>query len=341
MAITSSVQAFKQSPQIREHTNQILQQTAQQRPDLSPELLDNAKLSDEFIDEVGKMTETQGYDPNMLAALAGNFLDHKASGQGGDNGQGAGEAKKAEKVGDGKPKKAVEAKWEPMIRAGEVIPKQGKLGEVTTKITTYPADEDDKKDDKKAEKARTNKAPSQVQGPQAAAGSQKTGGANQAPKTEQNESARNDEKDEKVEFSQETKEMLNQLHSQGMKTPGLDPNQGGAQTSQESKPVGAAKGAGAGPKKPTVTEKTDELFMPSEGLTQAVKVRERGEIKNGDVILRYRKLDDLPSGSVAILKHKTGKEGLDEYARRIQEGDKVPALSKEQQRQLLEPIAEK
>ncbi|MBS2038297.1 hypothetical protein JST97_25155 [bacterium] len=339
MAITSSVQALKQSPQIREHTQQVLQQTAQQRPNLSPELLDNTRLSDEFVDEVGKISETQGYDPNMLAALAGNFLEQKSQNQGGGDSQPADEAKKAEKVGGNKPKRTIEAKWDPMVRSGEVIPKQGKLGEVTSKITTYP-DDDDKKDDKKADKAKNSKAPSQVQAPQSAAGAQKTGGANQAPKSEQSENAKNDEKDEKVEFSQETKDMLNQMHAQGMKTPGLDPNQGGA-GSHESKPVGEAKGAGGGGKKPTVTEKTDELLMPSQGLTQAVKVRERGEIKNGDVILTYRKLDDLPSGSVAILKNKTGKEGIDEYAKRIQEGDKVPPLNKEQQRQLLDPIAEK
>lgn len=336
MAI-SSVQAFKQSPQIREHTTQVLQQTAQQRQNLPQELLDNTKLSDEFVDEIGKMTETQGYDPNMLAALAGNFLDQKANGQGGGKeGQGADEAKKAEKVGDKKPKTTVEAKWDPQIRAGEVIPKQGKLGEVTSKITTQPAEDDEKKDDKKADKAKNNKAPNKVQAPQAAGGAQKTGGANQAPKTEEAENTKNDEKDEKVEFSQETKEMLNQMHSQGMKTPGLDPN--GA--ANEAKPVGEAKGAGGG-KKPTVREKTEELFMPSEGLTQAVKVRERGQIKSGDVILTYRKLDDLPSGSVALMKNKTGKEGLSEYAKRIQEGEKVPELTKEQQRQLLDPIAEK
>jgi hypothetical protein len=330
----SPVQAFKQSPQIREHTTQVLQQTAQQRQNLPQELLDNTKLSDEFVDEVGKISETQGYDPNMLAALAGNFVDQKANGQGGGtDSQDAGQAKKAEKIGDKKPKTTVEAKWDPQIRAGEVIPKQGKLGEVTSKITTTPPDEDDKK----ADQAKNNKAPNKVQAPQAAGAARKAGGANQAPKTEENDNLKNDEKDEKVEFSQETKEMLNQMHSQGMKTRGMDPNGG---PSSDTKPVGEAK-AGGGGKKPSVREKTDELFMPSEGLTQAVKVRERGQIKNGDVILTYRKLDDLPSGSVALMKNKTGKEGLDEYAKRIQAGDKVPELTKEQQRQLLDPVAEK
>ena len=338
MAI-SPVQAFKQSPQIREHTTQVLQQTAQQRQNLPQELTDNTKLSDEFVDEIGKISETQGYDPNMLAALAGNFLDQKANGQGGGgDGQEAGEAKKAEKAGEKKkPLTTVEAKWDPQIRPGEVIPRQGKIGEVHSKITTHPADEDEKKDDKKADKAKNNKAPNKVQAPQASGGAQKTGGANQAPKTEENDNVKNDEKDEKVEFSQESKEMLNQMHSQGMKTPGLDPNGG---PSSDAKPVGEAKGPG-GAKKPTVREKTQELFMPSEGLTQAVKVHEPGKIKNGEVILTYRKLDDLPSGNVALMKNKTGKEGLQEYHKRIQQGEKLPELSKEQQRQLLDPIAEK
>ena len=321
MAITTPVQAIKQNPQVRERTNQVLQQTVQQRPDLSPELLkDQSKISDEFMDEVGKIGETQGYDPNMLSALAGNFLDQKANQD---------ETKQAEKVGDKKnqPKRTVEAKWDPMIRAGETIPKQGKLGEVTSKITTEPA-EDDKKDEKKS---KGSQAPNKVQAPKAAAAGQK---AQDGPKNDQ---AKDDQKDEKVDFSQETREMLNQMHSQGMKTPGLDPAQ--TQTGgNEAKPVGAAKGGGG---KRSVQEKTDEVFMPSEGITQAVKVRERGEIKNGDVILTYRKLDDLPSGSVAILKGKTGKEGLDEYNKRIQQGERVPELTKEQQRQLLDPIAEK
>ena len=169
MAITTPVQAFKQNPQVRERTNQVLQQTVQQRPDLSPDLLkDQSKISDEFMDEVGKIGETQGYDPNMLSALAGNFLDQKANQD---------ETKQAEKVSDKKnePKRTVEAKWDPMIRAGETIPKQGKLGEVTSKITTEPA-EDDKKDDKKA------KAPNKVHAPKAAAAGQK---AQDGPKNDQ------------------------------------------------------------------------------------------------------------------------------------------------------------
>ncbi len=308
MAITTPVQAFKQSPQVRERTNQVLQQTVQQRPDLSPELLkDNARISDEFMDEVGKIGETQGYDPNMLSALAGNFLDQKAN----QNPQ-QDEAKKAEKVGDKKgPKKTMEAKWDPMTRSGEVIPPQGKIGEVTTKTTSEPNQED-----KKAAPA------SKVQAPQGAAAGQKNG--QNAPKND------GKDKEEQVEFSQETREMLNKMHSQGMKTPGLDQSGG---DSKEAKPVGGGQRS--------VSEKTDEVFMPSQGLTQAVKVRERGEIKNGDVIMTYRKLDDLPSGSIAILKAKTGKEGVDEYNKRIQEGEKIPELTKEQQRQLMNPIAEK
>lgn len=323
MAITTPVQALKQNPQVRERTNQVLQQTVQQRPDLSPELLrDHAKISDEFMDEIGKVGDTQSYDPSMLSALAGNFLDQKAN-----QNPPSEEAKKPGKVEDKKPKVTVEAKWDPMIRAGETIPKQGKLGEVHSKITTEPAEEE-----KKADKAKGGNAASKVQAPQAAAPGPKTG-QNAAPKNDQ---AKDDEKEEKVEFSQESKEMLNQMHSQGMKTPGLDPSQSGG--GDQAKPVEAAKSGGG---KRSVTEKTDEVFMPSQGLTQAVKVRERGQIKNGDVILTYRKLDDLPSGSVAILKGKTGKEGLEEYSKRIQEGEKVPELTKEQQRQLLDPIAEK
>ena len=317
MAITSPVQAFQQSPQLRERTNQVLQQTAQQRPNLAPEVLDDqTRLSDEFIDEVGKMTETQGYDPSMLSALAGNFLDSKAQD----------ETKKSEKVGEKKPKTTVEAKWDPMIRAGESIPKQGKIGEVTSKATTEPPDDDKDQDKAKSQKTNKGEAPGKLQAPKAAAAGQKAGG--NAPKTQE---AKDDEKEEKVEFSQETKEMLNQMHSQGMKTPGMNPDQG---PGDQAKPVGGAK-------QRTVREKTDEVFMPSEGLTQAVKVRERGPIKNGDVILTYRKLDDLPSGSVAILKGKTAKEGLEEYSKRIQEGERVPELTKEQQRQLLDPVAEK
>jgi len=315
LAITTPVQAFKQSPQVRERTNQVLQQTVQQRPDLSPELLkDNAKISDEFMDEVGKIGETQGYDPNMLSALAGNFLDQKAN-----QNREQDETKKAEKVGDKKgPKKTMEAKWDPMTRSGEVIPPQGKIGEVTTKTTTEP----DQEAKKKASPA------SKVQAPQGAAAGQKNG--QNAPKND------GKDKEEQVEFSQETKEMLNKMHSQGMKTPGLDPSQSGP--GNEAKPVSAAQGGGG---QRSVSEKTDEVFMPSQGVTQAVKVRERGEIKNGDVIMTYRKLDDLPSGSIAILKAKTGKEGVDEYNKRIQEGEKIPELTKEQQRQLMNPIAEK
>lgn len=320
MAITTPVQAFKQNPQVRERTHQVLQQTVQQRPDLSPELLkDHSKISDEFMDEVGKIGETQGYDPNMLSALAGNFLDQKAN-----QDPPSEETKKPAKVEDKKPKVSVEAKWDPMIRAGETIPKQGKIGEVHSKITSEPAEEE-----KKADKAKGGSTPSKIQAPQAAAAGQKS--AANAPKN--NDQSKDDEKEEKVEFSQESKEMLNQMHSQGMKSPGLDPSQ--SNTGNEAKPVG--KGGG----KRSVSEKTDEVFMPSQGVTQAAKVRERGQIKNGDVILTYRKLDDLPSGSVAILKGKTGKEGLEEYSKRIQEGEKIPELTKEQQRQLLDPIAEK
>ncbi|MCW5872423.1 MAG: hypothetical protein KIS61_34550, partial [Candidatus Eremiobacteraeota bacterium] len=228
MAITTPVQAFKQNPQVRERTQQVLQQAVQQRPDLSPELLkDQAKISDEFMDEVGKIGETQGYDPGMLSALAGNFLEQKTR----QNPE-SDEAKPVDAKKKG-PKKTTEAKWEPQVRSGEVIPPQGKIGEVTTKTTTEPNDEE-KKDGKKADKA---KGPSKVQAPRGAAGSQKGSGAPDAPKDE-----------EKVEFSQETKEMLNKMHAQGMQTPG---------NSQEAKPAGG------------VSEKTDEVFMPSQGLTQA------------------------------------------------------------------------
>ena len=323
MAITTPVQAFKQSPPVRERTNQVLQQAVQQRPDLSPELLkDNAKISDEFMDEVGKIGETQGYDPSMLSALAGNFLDQKANQDPEKD-----SAKQAEKVGGDKkgPKKTMEAKWDPTTRSGEVIPPQGKIGEVTTRTTTEPNEEAQKKDKKAA-------LSSKVQAPQGAAASQKNG---QNPPKNQDQ-AKNDDKDEKVEFSQETREMLNKMQAQGMKTPGLDPSQSGP--GNEAKAVSAAQGGGG---QRSVSEKTDEVFMPSQGVTQAVKVRDRGEIKNGDVIMTYRKLDDLPSGSIAILKAKTGKEGVDEYNKRIQEGEKIPELTKEQQRQLMNPIAEK
>lgn len=288
MPITTPANALKQSPQVRERTHQVLQQTAQQRADLGPELLkDQSKISDEFLDEVGKIGEVQGYDPNMLSALAGNFLDQKAE---------QGESQKV-----GAPKKTTEAKWDPQIRSGEVIPPQGKIGEVTTKTTTEPNDEN-----KKTGKTKTAKAPPKVQSTQP------------SPHAKKNANEKKD--DEKVEFSQETREMLNKMQAQGMKTP---------QALDQSKGKDGQSG-----------EKTDEVFMPSQGVTQAVKVRDRGEIKNGDVITTYRKLDGLPSGSVAILKAKTGKEGLDEYNKRIQGGEKIPQLNQEQQRQLLNPIAE-
>ncbi|MBT9588315.1 hypothetical protein IV102_33565 [bacterium] len=61
-------------------------------------------------------------------------------------------------------------------------------------------------------------------------------------------------------------------------------------------PVGKAKGTAAGTSvgggQPV--GKKQDVFMPSAGVTQAVKVREAGSIKNGH----------LASGNIAVLKDK-------------------------------------
>lgn len=314
MAI-SPVAGFKQSPELRSRTQQILQRTAEQRPNMPPELRDDqTQMSDELVGEVGKTLQSQGDVPEgnldaMIAAVAQNFMDRKIEQPGA-----------AEGAGDSKAQKQKKAEWDPAVKAGSVIPPQGRIGEITIK------EEDKKPTDKKPDKAgkpgQPGQAPAAGKGVATGGAGAKVGSAQPGAQTQKNAKAPSGQDQrqdgETVEFSPESQQMAQKMQAQGMKTPGLNPNdksQGG-------------KG-----------DQKMDVLMPSAGVTQAVKVREAGPIEDGGVLMSYRKLDDLPSGSVAILKDKKGPEAVEEYRERLQRGEKLPQLSEEQMRQLKSPVA--
>jgi hypothetical protein len=301
--------AVGQSPELRSRTQQVLQQT-----NLPPELkTDQAQLSDEIVGEVGKTLETNGNVPggnvdSLIAGIAQNFAERKIQPAAG-----------AEAAGDSKPQKEKKMEWNPAVQAGTVIPPQGRIGEITIKEEDKKPG-DDKPNNKKGKPAQPGQAPAATKGGN---GAPKVGAAQPAANAQKNNKAAGGEDmpqdGETVQLSPESQQMAQKMQSQGMNTPGLNPN---------DKTGGGAKG-----------DKKMDVLMPSQGVTQAVNVRDAGPVKGGDIIMRYRKLDDLPSGTVAILKDKKGGDAVDEFKAKQQRGEQTPQLSEEQMRQLKNPVA--
>jgi hypothetical protein len=307
------------SPELRARTQQVLQTQAQQRLQEAPGLLgDQTQLSDELVNEVGQALQSSSVDNNnfdaMLQGLAANFLDRKVEEGGGAGG--------AEGNNDGK--KEQKAEWNPEARRGQVIEPAGRIGEVTIK------EEDNRKKGGKvgqAGKGAKGKGlgnaptppqapvPGQVNPAQASKSGQKTGKDKQRDGQGQ--------EDDKIELTPESQAMAAQMQQQGMRSPGIDPAQGTAENKN--------KGGGGDSK--------FDVHASNQGFIQSVDVRGAGPVKGGDVLMTYRKLDDMPSGLFANLKRKTGDEGVDDYRKRVEKGEQVPELTAEQKRQLLNPVA--
>lgn len=299
LAIATEVRGVRANPDLRSRASQVLQQTAQQRPQINAELQnDRTKMSDELMDEVDKAMQTQGSGNNLdalLGAVTQNFMDRKAEEAGP-----AGGAKD-------KPKK-MDVEWAPEVRAGEIMPPQGYTGQLIFKES-----KDQPKDDAVRPADKAGKA-----SPAGAANAAKPGAANSSKKD--NSATDNQSKsDDTVELTAESQKMAQQMQQGGMKPTGMDSN-------------GDKKGGAK-------AEERVDVLMPTAGVTQLVDVRPGGQLAADGVLGTYRKLDDMPSFNGAFLRKRTGKEMVQEYNEKRERGEKVDPLTEEQQQKLLNPVA--
>lgn len=343
MAISPlSTQQTPFKPEIKQRTQQALQQTLQQRsPDQTQQIGDQTQLSDELVEEVGKTLETQGGAggqslDSMLSALTQNFLDKKEQ-QDPQAVQGVNGAGKAE--GGGK-KKERTIDWRPTVRRGEVIGAHDKIGDVT--ITDRESGGDQDKTKKVQGAGKGHKAQQQTQagkggtpvagGTANAKGPAPVGGAQKGAQTKNNPNEEDDKETDKAELSPESQAMAAQMQAQGLKIPGVTPGEesGGAQQQNASvKEVGGVR----------EKSRQAEVFTKAGGVNQTVDVHAPGQVRPGEAYRTYRKLDDMPDDEAVKLKYKTGEEAVDEQRRKIERGEMVKPLTQAQQQKLISPIA--
>lgn len=308
MAISTEVRGARANPELRTRTNQVLEKTAQQRPNLPPELQnDRTRLSDELLDEVDKAMQTQPSTDmdSLLSAVTENFMNRKAE-----------EAAPAQ--GDEEKRKKVDIEWAPEVRPGQLMAPQGYTGQLIYRESKDPSPEGAVQptgaSGKKSKATRTGNRPGPVsRTPNAGkpGGSPDSKGGSQAK-------AQDQKPGDTVELTAEGQKTAEKLKNGGMKSAGLDK----AANSQGGKP-----------------EERVDVFMPAAGVTQIVEVRPGGQLAADGVLGTYRKLDDMPAFNGAILRKHTGKELVNELREKQKQGEKVPELTADQVDKLRNPVA--
>lgn len=195
MAISTEFRGARSNPELRSRANQVLQQAAQQRPQLDLEQnKEQTKLSDEFLDEVSHAVQTGGGEnlEALLGAMSQTFVERQA-----------------EKAGPGQESKGQEKKmeveWAPEVRPGEIMAPEGYTGQLIFKESKEQPKEEGVKPAGKAGKGAKAKSP--------------VGSGSSAPKkTNDNQS----KSDDTVELTAESQKMAQKMQQGGMQPAGVD-----------------------------------------------------------------------------------------------------------------------
>lgn len=315
---------FKQQPEVRTQTRQFVQQALEQRQPQAAGQIDQNKLSDELLDEIGKAgvvdpSAAGGNLDSLLGALGQNFMDQKV-GQA-EAGAGAQEQSK-------EPKKEKIVDWTPKVRKGEIIGAHAPIGDVVVRERTVGGAEEGQKG--KQPQGKAGQAAGKVGGVGKATGAAAPAGKSGAapavgpkPPADQNNEDKDDKGTDTVNLSPESQQMAQKLQGQGAQVPGVTDNQ---KSSGDSKNQSGEKIVQQG-----------EITTRCGGVSQTIDVEGAGRLGEGSFLRVYKKLDDMPDDLMVGFKNKTGEEAVEDYNKKLHKGEVSKPLTANQLEQLRFP----
>lgn len=319
----------RSQPEVKQQTRQFVQQAIEQRRPENPGQVDQNRLSEELLEEVGKSAKADSLDPNdsqglnaLLGALSENFLEQRLGPEEGSQAGGQQEGKK-ERIVD----------WNPKVKKGEIIGAHDPIGDIVVRERSQPGSQGAGQGrgsgkNKGAGGSGAARPPQAVppnqkaQTPQSVHPGAQAGKANHGPKNDQEQNSGTQTDD--VQLSSESQQMAQQMAQQGLQVPGVTDNQ---------KAQNATKPDSSGER---IVEQ-GEVTTRCGGVSQTVDVTPAGRLQPGDYLRTYRKLDDIPDDLTVGFKRKTGEEAVEEYKQKQERGEVARPLTVQQLEQLRHP----
>lgn len=274
-------------------------------------------LSREILDETESQKNHAGLD--ALLATLGQGLNPKMDQKFDQKVNEVGEASASKKQSGPKeqPKRELEARWKPSTEPGKIHKAHEKIGEVSAKLKTQ-----------KPKDTQNPEETSGVQGARASAsskGAPKTSAPRPVGQVEANKQSRPDQKPgqrlfprqppkvpDRVTLSDESKQQLQPLQQAGQ--PEIAKRL--EQKAQQQKP-GQEQEIDLG---------TEEIKTKADTWNQSASVRPEGDVKPGDILRWYQKLDGIDPALLETIHSAQNSQ-------RVQAGDKAQEMGLDPQHQ--------